>query len=264
MGQLLLTSDALEAFLTASVFAFILTFVRMGTALMIMPGLGDFFVTERIRLMIALSVSFALFPLTMKYMPAEPPGTVMLLTLIVSEFMIGLFFGTVARIFMAALDTAGMLVSISSSLSNAQIFNPAMAGQGSLIGALLSMTGLAILFAANLHHLLLSGIVESYKLFPVGAMPDAGGMSEFLARTVSASFLIGVKLSAPFIVLTMLIYVGMGVLSRLMPQVQVFLLAIPVQIALSMVLMTFVLSAMLMFWAAEFEKGMVFFLSMTP
>lgn len=264
MTSFLLTSAAFDQFLTLTVFAFIMSFVRIGTALMVMPGLGDFFVTERLRLMIVLSITFAVFPITMKYMPAEIPGGFNFVVIIVSEFIVGLFFGTVARIFMAALDTAGMLVSISSSLSNAQIFNPAMAGQGSLIGAMLSMTGLAILFAADLHHLLLSGILQSYTLFPVGQMPEIGGMTDFIARTVSGSFLIGVKLAAPFIVLTILINVGMGVLSRLMPQVQVFLLAVPAQILLSMVAMLFVLSAMLAYWAAEFEKGMVFFLSMNP
>ena len=96
----------LENFLGVSVFAFILTFVRMGTALMIMPGLGDSFVPERMRLMIALALSFVLFPVTMKYMPATTPNTFGLLSLVVMEFVVGLLYGTVARVFMTALDTA--------------------------------------------------------------------------------------------------------------------------------------------------------------
>lgn len=255
-----LFNGMLEEFLTAGIFAFILTFVRMGTAIMIMPGLGDSFVPERIRLMIALALSFVLFPMTMAYMPAQIPGTFLLFSLIVMEFIIGLFFGTVARIFMTALDTAGMVISTQSGLGNAQVFNPSMATQGSLIGALLSVTGVLILFATDLHHLLIAGLLESYELFPVGAIPDAGSMAELLARTVSSSFAIGVKIGAPFIVLTLLIYVGMGVLSRLMPQIQVFLLALPLQILLSIFTMMLTLSAIFMYWALQFEEGMVFFL----
>ena len=250
----------LDTFLASGILAFILTFVRMGTAVMIMPGLGDSFVPERLRLMIALGLSFVLCPLTFKYMPAQVPGTFTLLMLIMMEFIIGLFFGTVARIFMTALDTAGMVISISSGLGNAQVFNPSLATQGSLVGAFLSITGVLFLFATDLHHLLIAGLVESYELFPVGAVPDSGSMAEFLARTVSASFAIGVKIGAPFIVLTMLIYVGMGVLSRLMPQIQVFLLALPLQILLSILTLMLVMSAIFIYWTTQFEEGMVFFL----
>ncbi len=250
----------IEEFLAAGVLAFILTFVRMGTAIMIMPGLGDSFIPERLRLLIALSISFVMFPLTLKYMPNPMPGTFMLFSLIVMEFIIGLFFGTVARIFMTALDTAGMVISTSSGLGNAQVFNPSLAAQGSLIGAFLSVTGVLVLFAVDLHHLLIAGLIESYELFPVGAIPDTGSMAELLARTVSSSFAIGVKIGAPFIVLTMLVYVGMGVLSRLMPQIQVFMIALPLQIILSLLTMMLVLSAIFMHWALQFEEAMVFFL----
>ena len=252
--------SALEEFLVTGVFAFMLTFVRLGTAVMIMPGLGDSFVPERIRLHIALALSFALFPLVMPHMPSPLPGTFVLMSLIVMEFIIGLFFGTIARIFMTALDTAGMMISMSSSLSNAQMFNPSLSMQGSLVGAFLSVTGVVVLFSVNLHHLLIAGVMESYEMFPVGIVPDTGSMAELMARVVSTSFAVGIKISAPFVVLTMVIYVGMGVLSRVMPQVQVFLLAVPLQILLSLLLMTIVLSSCYLYWLREFEQGMVFFL----
>lgn len=251
----------LEEFLVTGVFAFVLTFVRMGTAMMILPGIGDSFVSQRIRLHMALGVSFVLFPLIMPHLPNPIPGTTVLFVLIIMEFIIGLFFGTIARIFMTALDTAGMVISFSSSLSNAQLFNPSLAAQGSLVGAFLSVTGVMVVFASNLHHLLIMGLIESYALFPIGAVPDAGSMAELVAKAVSTSFAIGVKIGAPFLVITLLIYMGMGVLSRLMPQIQVFLLALPLQILLSLVTMSFVLSAGFLYWLRQFENGMVFFLS---
>ncbi len=253
-------NSTIEQFLSTGALALMLTFVRVGTAVMIMPGLGDSFIPEKIRLHIALALSIALFPLTMKYMPVPVPGTFMLLSLVIMEFVVGLFFGTVARIFMTALDTAGMVISTSSGLGNAQLFNPSLAMQGSLVGAFLSMTGVLILFETNLHHLLIGGLVESYEMFPVGGVPDAGSMAELMARTVASAFAIGVKIGAPFIVLTLVIYVGMGVLSRLMPQVQVFMLAMPLQILLSLITMMLTLSAIFLYWAAQFEEGMVFFL----
>ena len=252
--------SAIEQFLVTGVFAFMLTFVRMGTAIMIMPGLGDSFVPERIRLHIAIGISFVLFPLVIPHLPSPLPGTFALFMLIVMEFIIGLFFGTIARIFMTALDTAGMVISTSSGLGNAQLFNPSLAQQGSLIGAFLSVTGMLVLFVTDMHHLLIAGIVESYEMFPVGFIPDSGSMAEMMSRAVSAAFSVGIKIGAPFIVLTLLVYVAMGVLSRVMPQVQVFLLAVPLQILLSLLLMMMVLSSIYLFWLTEFEEAMVFFL----
>ena len=251
----------LQEFLATGVFAFIITFVRLGSALMIMPGVGDSFISARVRLLFALGLSFALSPLLMKYVPNPLPGTVALFLLIIMEFVIGIFFGTIARIFMVALDVAGMVTSMQSGLGSAQLFNPSLATQGSLIGAFFSVTGVTVLFATNLHHLLFMGLVESYEFFPVGTIPDTGSMAEFMSVAVGASFSIGVKMAAPFIVITLLIYAGMGVLTRLMPQVQVFMIALPLQILLSLLTMAGVISGIYLFWSAEFEQAISFFLT---
>ncbi len=252
--------STLEAFLVGGILAFMLTFARLGTAIMIMPGFGDSFVSERIRIHIALGMSFVLFPVIMPYIPSPIPSTFLLISLIGMEVVIGLLIGTVARIFMTALDTAGMIISMQSGLSNAQVFNPSLASQGSVMGAFLSVTGVLLLFITDLHHLLIMGLIESYELFPLGALPDTGSMAELIVQAVTSSFQIGVKLAAPFIVMTLLVYVGMGVLSRLMPQIQVFMVALPLQILLSMVLFSIVLTAIFSYWLGEFEAAMLFFL----
>jgi flagellar biosynthetic protein FliR len=162
---------------------------------------------------------------------------------------------------MMALDTAGMLISSASGFATAQLFNPLLATQGSLIGAFMSVTGVLILFAANLHHLLITGLIESYQLFPLGAMPDTGDMAQMVAKTVAESFAIGIKIGAPFIVLTFVLYIGMGALSRLMPQMQIFMVALPLQIFISLVAIAMTLSATYLYWATQFDQDMTFFFS---
>ncbi len=252
---------SLEEFLTTGVFAFMLTFVRIGTAATIMPGIGDSFVSTRLRLLIALGLSFVLFPIILPNLPNPIPGPLMLSVLLAMEFVTGLLIGTVARIFMTALDVAGMVISTASGLGNAQLFNPAFATQGSLMGAFLSVTGVLIFFAANMHHLLFYGLAASYEMFPVGSVPHTGGMAEMISRAVSAAFTIGLQIAAPFLIVSLLIYIGMGVLSRLMPQVQVFLMALPLQIMLSFLTLTLVVSTIFMYWLSKFEEGMAFFLT---
>lgn len=253
--------QSIEEFLVTGVFAFLLMFVRLGTAMMIMPGVGDSFVPQNIRLFMALGMSFVLMPVVQQFVPSPLPAFPVIFSLIMMEFVVGLFIGTVARIFMSALDVAGMLIATTSGLANAQVFNPSLATQGSITGAFLSMVGVVLLFVTNLHHLLIYGLVESYHMFPVGEVPSSGGMAELITRAFSASFMIGFQIAIPFLVVAMLLYIGMGVLSRLMPQVQVFILALPVQIMLSMLTLALVLSSAMLFWLSKFEEGMVFFLS---
>ena len=76
---------------------------------------------------------------------------------------------------------------MASGLGNEQLFNPGFSTQGSLIGAFLSMTGVVILFATNMHHLLFYGLVGSYELFPVGSVPDAGSMAQLVAQALSGT-----------------------------------------------------------------------------
>lgn len=252
---------ALEVFLASNILAFMLTFARVGTAMMIMPGVGDSFVPERIRLYMAVGLSFVLFPLLLPYMPSPVPAVHYLTMLIGMEVLVGLFIGSIARIFMGAMDTAGMIISTQAGLSNAQVFNPSLSSQGSIMGAFLSVTGVVVLFSVNLHHLLIMAVVESYEFFPLGELPSAGSMAEMISKTVTASFMVGVKLASPFIVMTLIMYVAMGVLSRLMPQVQVFMIALPLQIWMSLILLTLVLTAIFYHWLGHFEEGMVYFLS---
>ncbi len=249
----------LQEFLTTGVFAFILTFVRIGAAVTIMPGIGDSFTPANIRLYIALGLSLVLAPFVAPALPHPLPAGGPLMALIGMEFVIGLFFGTIGRIFMTALDTAGMLISVQSGLGSAQLFNPAFATQGSLIGAFMSVTGVLVLFASDFHHLLFYGLAGSYELFPVGAMPDPGSMADMLTKAVGGAFLIGVEIASPFIIVTMLIYIGMGVLTRLMPQIQVFLLAMPVQILVSLLTLSLTISAGMLYWLSKFQDGMLFF-----
>ncbi|HPF77821.1 MAG TPA: flagellar biosynthetic protein FliR [Alphaproteobacteria bacterium] len=253
--------ESIEEFLVSGVFAFLLIFVRLGTAMMIMPAFGDSFIPTNIRLLIALAMSFVLMPIMQNYIPSPIPALPVVFSLILMEFVIGLFFGTIARVLIAALDTAGMVISMTSGLANAQVFNPSMASQGSITGAFLSMTGVVLLFVTNMHHMLIYGLVESYQMFPVGGVPDTGSMAELMIKAFSASFLIGFQIAVPFVVVAILLYIGMGVLSRVMPQVQVFILALPVQIMLSMLTLMLVLSSGMLFWLTRFEDGMTFFLT---
>ena len=245
----------LQDIIAANIFAFLLIFMRFGTALLIMPGIGDSFVSPSVRLSFALGMSLVVTPVLSPYLPAIPGDSFTMVALLLAEAVIGFFIGTVMRILIGALDTAGMVVSMQSGLASAMLFNPVTASQGSLIGAVYSSLGVTLLFVTNMHHYMLASVVESYQMFPAsGQLPETGALLEVISRTVAVAFKIGVQIAIPFLIVGTLLQIGLGLLGRLMPQVQVFFIAMPVQIFLSLIMLAVTLSAGMLYWLSGFES----------
>ena len=224
-------SQALAQLLPGSLFAVLLVFCRVGSALMLLPGFGDLYVPIRVRLLLAVLLAGLLTGVLAPLLPALPASIGRLAALVGGEVVIGLFFGTVARILMTALETAGAIVSYQLGLSAAQVFNPQMAQSGTVASAFLTVLGTLVIFLTNTHHLMLRGLVASYGVFPPGGFPLVGDLSDAVARIVASTFALAIELAAPFIVVGTLFFVALGLLSRLMPQLQVFFVILPVQIA---------------------------------
>lgn len=252
--------NLLSQLLLTQIFAWMLVFARVGAAFSVMPTLGDAFVSVRARLLLSLAVSLLVAGVIGDQLPKMPENPFALMVLIFSEITVGLFIGTISRLLVSALETAGQIIALQAGLANAQMFNPALATQGSLPGALLGWLGLLLIFATNLHHLLIMAVVESYQTFKPGAPLPVTDMAEHIARTVEKSFIIGFQMSTPFIVSGMLFALALGLLSRLAPQIQVFFLFMSVQVALGLFLLAITLSAMMTFWLTEFEQALVAFL----
>lgn len=244
----------IEQFLVGEIFTFLMIFVRVGSGIMLMPGIGEGYVSMRARLIVALSVSLAMTPALSGFMPAVPTSPLHLGGLIATEIIIGGFFGFMARILISAMHTVGMIISYQSSLAAATMFDMTQAGQGSGIGNFLSVLSVVLLFAMDLHHIMLAGLYDSYTLFPIDGKLPTGDMTEVISKLVSDVFLTAVKLSSPAIILGLTIYMGSGVLSRLMPNMHVFFVVIPPQIVLSFMVLTMTLSGMLL-WYMEYIEN---------
>lgn len=248
---------SLDAILGGSVYAFLMIFVRLGSAFLIMPGYGEQFVSPRIRLLFALAVSFILLPILLPIMPKPPASPADLTLLIIAEAMIGIFLGTITRMLMSALETAGMLIANQVGLSAAQAFNPAMSSPGNAISSILGVLALMLIFATDMHHMLLLAVVDSYSLFQPGQWLPIGDVAQHLTRVLADSFLIGMQLSAPFTVIGLLFYLGLGLISRMVPQIQVFFVGAPIQIVLGLMLLGLSLTALMTFWLTRFEGQLV-------
>lgn len=243
------------------IFAFMLVFARIGAIFMLIPGVGEAFVPPRVRLALALAMSFAILPFVRDGLPALPGQPIELFLLIAGETMIGVFIGASAKLLISALHVAGMVVSFQSSLGFAQFYDPAQQSQSALISSFMTILGLLIIFAADLHLLMLRAAYDSYQLFPPAALPAVAGVAETAVRFVAGSFGLGLQISAPFIVYALVLYLGMGLLNRLMPQMQVFFIVMPLNIMMAMFLLVMSLGAAMLWFANYFEDAMDNFLA---
>lgn len=252
--------NVLQQLLGEQIFVWMLVFLRVGTAFSVMPTIGDAFITARTRLLFALAVSVVVAPVIRPQLPPMPGNPFQLLVLAVGEMAIGIFLGTIARLLMGTLEVAGTIISLQSGLANAQIFNPALATSGSLPGALMGWLGLLLLFVTDLHHLLIMAVVDSYATFTPGAAIPVDDMANVVGQLVSKTFLLGVQMSAPFLITGMLFALALGLLNKLAPQVQVFQIFTSVQVLLGLFLFALTLGAMMLFWLSRFESSFVEFL----
>ena len=119
-----------------------LIFARIGSAMILLPGIGENYVSTRVRLLLAGATTVVVSPVLAPGLPALPSQPLAMVVLLGGEIGIGLFFGTVVRCTMIALEIAGTVISFQIGLATASIFNPLLSDQGSVTSVLITITGL--------------------------------------------------------------------------------------------------------------------------
>lgn len=249
----------LTQILPDTAFALMLIFVRVGAIMMVMPGFGERFITPRFRLVLAVAVSVIIFPVILPVLPSLPVNVTGMAGLLLGEIAIGVFIGGSMRMLVAALQVGGVVISFQSSLGFAQFFDPGQGTQGAIISSFLTMIGMTLIFVADLHHVMMRAIADSYTLFPLATLPDFSAFAEIAAEMVANAFAVGMQIAAPFIGFAMVLYIGMGLINRLMPQMQVFFIVMPLQILSALTLLALTLSAICIWYLDYFEQGLLNF-----
>jgi len=226
---------------------FLLVFARVGTMVMLLPGLGEQIAPAQTRLILALFITLLALPLVRSSFPPFGSSFSGMMTLLLMEMMIGFTFGLAGRFIMSILQTAGVLVSQEMGLSFTMTLDPTGGdrGQAAAIGNFLSMLGVLLILSSNLHHVAIMGMIDSYKTLVPGQAPPSGDALELGLMVASSAFATAVQISSPFIVFALVFNVGLGVLSRMMPQLQIFFLAMPAMILLGTLIFILVLGLMM-------------------
>lgn len=241
------------SFLPAVAATFVLMFARIGTMIMLLPGLGEVSLPPRVRLVSALVLTMLLFPLHRSAFQVNLAALGPVMLMLGQELLVGAVLGLTARLAISALQVAGNIVAQQLGLGFVTAVDPTQNQQSVIVGNFLTLLGVTLLFATDLHHMLIAALNESYTLFRPGEVPGAGDIAALTTQTIAAAFRIGVQLSAPFLVFGLLFNVALGVLSRLMPQMQVFFIAMPLSILIGFIVLLLVVGTMMGSFLGYFE-----------
>ena len=226
--------------------AFMLAFARIGAMVMLMPGLGEANIPVRIKLSIALMLTLIILPLHRSAYHVDMGSMTSLVVLMLHEIIIGIVLGATARVTLSALQVAGAVIAQQMGLGFATSVDPTTQGQqGVLIGNFLTLLGVTLLFATDSHHLVIAALSDSYAIFSPGETMSSGDIAALATRAFAAAFKIGLELSAPFLVFGLVFNIGLGVLARLMPQMQVYFVGVPLSILAGFLIFALVISALM-------------------
>jgi flagellar biosynthesis protein FliR len=233
---------------------FVLMFARVGTMLTLMPGLGERALPMRIRLGAAVLLTLILFPLyrTLYAIDLGYPATIVLL--LFEELAVGFTLGMAGRMAVSALQTAGVVIANSMGLGFAMQVDPTQGQQGAVIGTFLTLLGVTVVFTADLHHLVIVAISDSFSVLRPGQLPLSGDAALFVVGVMAKAFMVAIQLSAPFLVFALVFNIGLGVLSKLMPQMQVFFVGMPITIGVGFLILMLVVGVMMAHYAGYLES----------
>ena len=225
--------------------AFMLMFARIGAMVMLLPGLGESNIPVRIKLAIALLLTLIMLPLHRAAYHVDLTSITAVLVLMLHEIVIGIVLGATARVTLSALQVAGSIIAQQMGLGFVTSVDPTQGQQGLLIGNFLTMLGITMLFATDSHYLVIAALDSSYKVFSPGEIMASGDVASLATSAFAAAFKIGLQLSAPFLVFGLVFNIGLGVLARLMPQMQVYFVGVPLSILAGFLILALVLAAMM-------------------
>lgn len=226
--------------------AWALTFLRIGSAMAVLPGLAEQSIPARIRLGLALLLSLSLLPATLPM-----AGNMQLSSAFASEMIVGLILGLGVRFFVFALSIAGTIIANATSLS--QLFAPGAEAQPA-IAQLLTFAGIAIAFQLGLLTKIVGVFLLSYQALPIGYLPDSSTVAEWAVRHTGMVFSLGFKIALPFAIASLLYNLALGVINRAMPQLMVTFIGAPALSLGGLALMAVGFPTALTVWLVAFHS----------
>jgi flagellar biosynthetic protein FliR len=201
------------------------------------PMFGGKAVPMRVKSGMAFVMTIVLFPVIRQSLPELPTDSVSLIILVIRETLVGISLGLLSQAIFAAVEFGGQLVGIQIGFSMVNLFDPTMGSQISVISVFQTMLATLLFMSLGVHHFFIRSIVESYQLLPLGGWHMSGPMLQFVTSTMTGLFVLAIKLAAPVMVSLMAATVVLGIMARIFPQMNVFIISMPLNIGVGFLIL---------------------------
>ncbi len=208
---------------------------------------------KRVKTGLVFISSLMLFPVMADSLPQVNFSPLPFLLLVLSEVLLGLLLGLVARLIFTAVEFGATVIGFQMGFASANVYDPQSQRQVELISQFQNVFAILIFLAINGHHIFFRTVVLSYELLPPGQFDVSGEAIPYLMKLASHMFTIGVQFSAP--ILAVLLFSGLilGILARVFPQLNVFLLSFPINIGIGFIVIALTLNLISTLIGREFD-----------
>ncbi len=215
---------------------FLICLIRVVAVVGGMPVMGGRQAPMKMVAGLSFLLTLLIFPVVREHLPRvslEPLG---LMVLIGKETLFGVILGFLARLILTAIQFGGTVIGYQMGFAQANILDPQSHQQVPLMGQFLNVVGILVFLAIDGHHIFLKALVRSYEVIPPGQLDFSGGTMPYVMELTGDMFVLGLSIVAPVMVVLVLSMFALGIMSRLMPQLNVLILSFPVKIAIGLFL----------------------------
>ena len=224
---------------------FLLLTIRIGAIVLSLPLLGSRNIPAQLKVLLILMLGMALYPLVQTQQVVIPQRLGHLGLVVVSEMLIGLTIGFVAQLLFAGIQLGGEIISQQMGLNMATIFDPTSAHQASLVGHFQSVLAMLIFLSSSAHHWFIIAMAESLQSIPLAGLSTSGAVLPVILTLLGKACVIAIQLAAPVSIALLLATLVLGVMARLVPQLNVFMLSFPATLGLGLVMLALALPSVM-------------------
>lgn len=232
---------------------FLLCLARVIALVAAIPAFSGSGISAQSKIILAFTTALLLFPAMAPSIPKVDFTLTSFGILLVNEVLIGVLIGLVVQLVFTAITFGGTVIGYQMGFAAANIFDPQTTQQLSLMSQFINVLTLLAFLAMNGHHYFFRLIVESYTLLPPGLLDFSAGAIDELMRMASHMFVLGVKFSAPILALLLIANMVLGILARVFPQLNVFMLSFPINIGISLIVIGLTLNGTFSILRREFD-----------
>lgn len=233
-----------SAEITAWVGAFLWPLTRVAALVSVAPVLGSRILPARIRLMVALALTWAILPFAPPAPAVEPFSPVGLL-IVAQQVLIGLSLGFLLRLVFGALELGGQMVATQMGLSFASLVDPQSGAQSPLLSQFYTLLGTLVFLSLNGHLLLIRLLVESFAALPLAATGADRDLLWTLVAWAGRMFGWAVLISLPAMASLLVVNLAFGVMTRAAPQLNIFAVGFPITLVLGLLILLYSLPTLL-------------------